>query len=172
VSFELKPRTEAGRRFVEAAETLIPVLREHADQADRSGEMSRASFEALVESGVAAAFVPEALGGFGRYDEALEALRGAGHGLRAQQLRALALGKIGRVEDALAILEPLYEDGQRDPETVGILAGILKREGRNPERAFELYEGFRPKIPAGQRGWGAKGRLDLERVRRLAARTS
>ena len=29
------------------------------------------------------------------------------------------------------------------------------------ERAFGLYEEFRPSIPAGVKGWGAKGRLDL-----------
>jgi hypothetical protein len=26
------------------------------------------------------------------------------------------------------------------------------------ERAFELYERFRPKIPAGVKGWGAQGK--------------
>lgn len=36
--------------------------------------------------------------------------------------------------------------------------------------AFGLYEKFRPKVPDGVKGWGAKGVLDLERVRRLAAR--
>ena len=35
-------------------------------------------------------------------------------------------------------------------------------------RAFELYEAFRPGVPPGQRGWGAKGVLDLARVRDLA----
>ncbi len=34
--------------------------------------------------------------------------------------------------------------------------------------AFALYEAFRPAIPAGQKGWGAKGVLDLDRVRALA----
>ncbi len=29
------------------------------------------------------------------------------------------------------------------------------------ERCFELYERFRPSIPEGVRGWGAKGELDL-----------
>jgi hypothetical protein len=38
-------------------------------------------------------------------------------------------------------------------------------------RAFELYEAFRPGVPAGQRGWGAKGVLDLARVRELAGTT-
>jgi hypothetical protein len=30
--------------------------------------------------------------------------------------------------------------------------------------AFSLYERFRPEIPAGVKGWGAKGELDLERI--------
>lgn len=37
------------------------------------------------------------------------------------------------------------------------------------ERAFGLYEKFRPKIPAGTKGWGAKGTLDLEFVKELAS---
>lgn len=36
------------------------------------------------------------------------------------------------------------------------------------EVAYDLYERFRPEIPAGKRGWGAKGTLDLDRLRRLA----
>jgi len=32
--------------------------------------------------------------------------------------------------------------------------------------AYELYEEFRPAIPAGTRGWGAKGELDLAKIRR------
>ena len=37
--------------------------------------------------------------------------------------------------------------------------------------AFELYEEFRPEVPEGTRGWGAKGRLHLDRIRTLARRT-
>jgi hypothetical protein len=33
---------------------------------------------------------------------------------------------------------------------------------------FDLYERFRPVIPEGTRGWGAKGRLDLDTIRALA----
>jgi hypothetical protein len=36
------------------------------------------------------------------------------------------------------------------------------------EVAFALYERFRPRIPPGVRGWGAKGVLDLDLVRSLA----
>ena len=38
------------------------------------------------------------------------------------------------------------------------------------ERAFALYESFRPAIPGGTAGWGAKGTLDLAKVRSLAGR--
>lgn len=31
-------------------------------------------------------------------------------------------------------------------------------------QAFHLYEAFRPEIPAGVKGWGAAGELDLERI--------
>ena len=47
-------------------------------------------------------------------------------------------------------------------------------EAYSPERleevAFTLYERFRPRVPEGVRGWGAKGALDLDRVRSLAPR--
>ena len=36
------------------------------------------------------------------------------------------------------------------------------------ERAFRLYERFRPQIAAGKRGWGQKGTLDLELIESLA----
>ncbi len=35
-------------------------------------------------------------------------------------------------------------------------------------RAYALYEKFRPEIPEGKKGWGAKGELDLDYVRSLA----
>jgi hypothetical protein len=37
-------------------------------------------------------------------------------------------------------------------------------------RAYRLYEQFRPEIPAGVRGWGAAGKLDLDRIEALAER--
>lgn len=36
-------------------------------------------------------------------------------------------------------------------------------------RAYPLYERFRPEVPEGEAGWGAKGLLDLDRVADLAA---
>jgi hypothetical protein len=37
------------------------------------------------------------------------------------------------------------------------------------EKGFSLYEQFRPEIPDGVSGWGAKGELDLDRVRGKSA---
>ena len=34
-------------------------------------------------------------------------------------------------------------------------------------RSYALYERFRPSIPPGKKGWGAKGELDLELIRSL-----
>lgn len=39
------------------------------------------------------------------------------------------------------------------------------------EDAFRLYEAFRPGVPAGESGWGAKGTLNLARIEKMATRT-
>lgn len=36
------------------------------------------------------------------------------------------------------------------------------------KQAYDLYEKFRPEIPEGKKGWGAKGELDLDYIRSLA----
>jgi hypothetical protein len=36
------------------------------------------------------------------------------------------------------------------------------------KNGFSLYEQFRPAIPEGVTGWGAKGKLDIDRIRSLA----
>ncbi|MBN1269577.1 MAG: hypothetical protein JXB04_08320, partial [Kiritimatiellae bacterium] len=35
------------------------------------------------------------------------------------------------------------------------------------EQAYTLYTRFRPEIPSGQKGWGVKGVLDLDGIRKL-----
>ena len=46
------------------------------------------------------------------------------------------------------------------------LAGSFPRE-ELAYKAYVLYERFRPGIPSGQRGWGAKGELRLDLIRSL-----
>lgn len=65
MTFELHPKTEAGRRFVAAATDLIPALRDAAPIADRDAKMSTQTFRTLQDVGIAAACVPEELGGWG-----------------------------------------------------------------------------------------------------------
>jgi hypothetical protein len=47
------------------------------------------------------------------------------------------------------------------------LAGS-REPGALAEEAYGLYERFRPEVPAGTRGWGAAGKLDLSAIRKLA----
>lgn len=38
------------------------------------------------------------------------------------------------------------------------------------EAAYGLYEKFRPQVARGKRGWGQKGTLDLEAIRKMASK--
>ena len=62
--------------------------------------------------------------------------------------------------------------GERLTEVRDAMEKLAKSQG--PEalanKAFQLYEGFRPEIPEGERGWGAKGTLDLGKIRELGAK--
>lgn len=42
-------------------------------------------------------------------------------------------------------------------------APVLHTDG-----GFRFYEQFRPEVPAGESGWGAKGTLSLDRIRAMA----
>jgi hypothetical protein len=37
------------------------------------------------------------------------------------------------------------------------------------EKAYGLYEQFRPEIPPGKKGWGTSGKLDLDLIRKMAS---
>ena len=37
------------------------------------------------------------------------------------------------------------------------------------EKAYTLYEKFRPEIPPGKKGWGASGKLDLDLIHKMAS---
>ena len=65
MTYELKPLTPAGEKFVAAADRMVPILRERAGDADRANTINEANFNDLLEAGITAAFVPESLGGFG-----------------------------------------------------------------------------------------------------------
>lgn len=62
------------------------------------------------------------------------------------------------------------DDLQAVREAMESLAGSFEPE-ELADRAYSLYETFRPQIPRGKRGWGAKAKLDLELIRSLTNRT-
>jgi len=43
-----------------------------------------------------------------------------------------------------------------------------RQPGAIAEEAFRLYEAFRPGVPTGESGWGAKGTLSLKKIEQLA----
>ena len=87
-----------------------------------------------------------------RTDDGLRAVSKGKPGNPAQIERYLA-GKFGErlgdARQAMAVLAAAYEPAD------------LYRLG------FRLYEQFRPAVPTGELGWGAKGELDLRKVRAL-----
>ena len=79
----------------------------------------------------------------------------------------------GRAEDPASVERYL---GQKFGDALADVTAAMKALAKSlpPRRlegeAFSLYEEFRPRIPEGVKGWGAKGVLDLARLRRLAER--
>ncbi|MBT5111094.1 MAG: acyl-CoA/acyl-ACP dehydrogenase [Rhodospirillaceae bacterium] len=63
MSYRITPITPAGERVIAAASTLIEPFQERADAADRANEICAVNYTDMQRSGVAAAFVPEELGG-------------------------------------------------------------------------------------------------------------
>lgn len=65
MTYQMQPKTPAGKQVVAAAEALVPIFAERAGAADAANSLCRPNYEDLAASGVSAAFVPEALGGMG-----------------------------------------------------------------------------------------------------------
>jgi hypothetical protein len=60
--------------------------------------------------------------------------------------------------------------GEALPEVRAAMKALARSlpPGELAERGYSLYVAFRPDVPAGRRGWGAAGVLDLARIRALA----
>jgi alkylation response protein AidB-like acyl-CoA dehydrogenase len=65
MSYSILPTTPAGERVIAAAAGLIEVFRSRADAADQANEICAANYRDMQRTGIAAAFVPEELGGLG-----------------------------------------------------------------------------------------------------------
>ena len=84
-------------------------------------------------------------------------------------LRALSGESPLRPESVQKYLEGKFGDALEDvSDAMRKLAKSLP-PSKLAEKAYTLYEKFRPEIPPGQKGWGASGRLDLDLIRKMAS---
>ncbi len=65
MSYRIVPTTAAGERVIAAANNLVETFQARADAADRANEICPANYADMQRTGIAAAFVPEELGGLG-----------------------------------------------------------------------------------------------------------
>lgn len=79
-------------------------------------------------------------------------------------LRALEKEKPAKPESVERYLDKAFGDRLSDVRVA--MAELAKSipEAELNTQAFRLYEGFRPEVPPGERGWGAKGVLDLKHI--------
>jgi hypothetical protein len=83
-------------------------------------------------------------------------------------LRALSGESPIRPESVQKYLESKFGGALGDvSEAMGELARSLP-PSELAEKAYSLYEKFRPDIPPGKKGWGASGKLDLDLIRKMA----
>jgi hypothetical protein len=88
-----------------------------------------------------------------------------------QGVRAVVKSKPVDAEGVERYLEGKFGDALPEVrKAMKELANALKPD-ELAQRGFGLYEQFRPVIPEGVQGWGAKGELDLDRIRKLAIQT-
>jgi hypothetical protein len=84
--------------------------------------------------------------------------------------RAISKGELVKPESVERYLTGKFGDALNAVRTeMERLASRIPTEQLNHE-GFHLYEKFRPEVPSDERGWGAKGVLDLARVRALVPR--
>jgi len=83
-------------------------------------------------------------------------------------LRAVSKSEIVKPESVERYLAGKFGD-QLEPARTAMqrLAASLSVDELN-DQAFHIYERFRPEVPADERGWGAKGVLDLAKIAALA----
>ncbi|HYR68432.1 MAG TPA: hypothetical protein VER77_00995 [Candidatus Dormibacteraeota bacterium] len=83
-------------------------------------------------------------------------------------LRAVVKGRVENPDSVKRYLKEKF--GESLPQAQAAMRALAKAypPERLAEIGFSLYEEFRPEIPSGTKGWGAKGRFDPNRIRALA----
>ena len=85
-----------------------------------------------------------------------------------QGVRATAKGKPLDPGSVQRYLEQKFGPDLKDVQAAMEKLAKAYKPDELAARAYALYEQFRPTIPEGTQGWGAKGELDLNTIRTLA----
>ena len=83
-------------------------------------------------------------------------------------LRAAIQGEAIHAGSVEAYLKQKFKDDLDDARSAMEKLAKAHTPKQLEKEAYSLYEKFRPKIPEGTKGWGAKGELDLDYIRSLA----
>jgi hypothetical protein len=83
-------------------------------------------------------------------------------------LRAAIKGEAIHAGSVEAYLEQKFKDDLDDTRKAMEKLAKAFTPKQLKSKAYNLYEKFRPEIPEGVKGWGAKGELDLDYIRSLA----
>jgi hypothetical protein len=83
-------------------------------------------------------------------------------------LRAAEKGKPFYAESVQTYLKQRFGDDYEDTRSAMEKLAKAYTPKQLKSKAYDLYEKFRPEIPEGTKGWGAKGELDLDYIRSLA----
>jgi len=83
-------------------------------------------------------------------------------------LRAAEKGKPIHAESVQTYLENKFKDDLEDARKAMQKLARAFPPRQLEKKAYGLYEKFRPEIPEGKKGWGARGELDLDYIRSLA----
>jgi hypothetical protein len=86
----------------------------------------------------------------------------------SEGLRAAPGGEAIKPEAVTTYLEKKFGENLTEARAAMEALAASLTPAQLETRAFSLYERFRPQVPEGKKGWGAKGELDLDIIRRLA----
>ena len=86
-----------------------------------------------------------------------------------ERLRALSRDSTIRPESIQKYLETKFGGALEDVSKAMLELAKSLPPSQLAEKAYGLYEEFRPEIPSGKKGWGASGKLDLDLIRKMAS---
>lgn len=83
-------------------------------------------------------------------------------------IRAVQGGKPIDADSVRRYLENKFGDDLPPVRSAMTRLAKAYRPKERADHAYSLYEQFRPEIPGGKKGWGAKGELDVGRIVQMA----